>query len=141
MHNADPLTWDDNIFKVAKDYAEFLTNSKNCGDIFHSDNQYGENLYYCGSTGGYGCYSDEKAMTALFDDELVDKNNVETYGGHATAIAWKSTERLGCAVSTCESGGYFYHTLVCNFDPPGNYNNRLKEEVEPPTKSEAQCSR
>lgn len=48
-----------------QDYAAFLTGSQNCGDIFHSTNSYGENLYMCGSTGGSGCYSDEEAMKAL----------------------------------------------------------------------------
>eukprot|EP00904_Undaria_pinnatifida_P006971 jgi/Undpi1/3403/HiC_scaffold_15.g06776.m1 len=115
MHGANPLEWDSTIQQVAQEYADFLTNSANCGTIFHSDNPYGENLYYCGHSSGYGCYSDEEAMTALFDDELT--NNVETWGLHATAIAWKSTTKVGCAVSTCE-GTYYTHTLVCNFDPP-----------------------
>eukprot|EP00904_Undaria_pinnatifida_P006969 jgi/Undpi1/3401/HiC_scaffold_15.g06774.m1 len=115
MHGANSLEWDSTIQQVAQDYADFLTNSANCGTIFHSDNPYGENLYYCGHSSGYGCYSDEEAMTTLFDDELT--NNVETWGLHATAIAWKSTTKVGCAVSTCE-GTYYTHTLVCNFDPP-----------------------
>ena len=43
-----------------------MTNSQNCGTIFHSnDNDYGENLHYCGHTSGYGCYSDEEAMKGL----------------------------------------------------------------------------
>eukprot|EP00904_Undaria_pinnatifida_P006959 jgi/Undpi1/3393/HiC_scaffold_15.g06766.m1 len=121
----------------SQDYADVLTNSDNCGTISHSDNPYGENLYYCGHSSGYTCYSNEEAMTALFDSELTD--NVETWGLHATAIAWKSTTKIGCAVSNCK-GEYYTQTLVCNFDPPGNDMSRVKEEVELESKSKAECS-
>ncbi|CAM9721826.1 unnamed protein product [Ascophyllum nodosum] len=133
MHNAGPLVWDTEIYKTAEQYAAYLTQDEFCGRIFHNTSPYGENLYTCGSTGGFGCYSDEAAMKKLFDDELIVPSDVTTYEGHATAILWKSTERIGCAVAKCEKDGWYTHTLVCNFDPEGNYKPELLNQVEPPS--------
>lgn len=53
---------------------------------------------------------------AVDNDELAD--TVQGYGDHATAILWKGTERIGCAVGKCFDGVDHVETLVCIFDPP-----------------------
>ncbi len=48
--------------------------------------------------------------------------------GHYTQIVWKTTKRLGCAVTICPANSSPFASVsgpwdfwVCNFAPPGNY--------------------
>eukprot|EP00904_Undaria_pinnatifida_P001107 jgi/Undpi1/10998/HiC_scaffold_30.g13298.m1 len=118
LHNADALTYSDDVATSAMAHAGVLTSS--CGDIFHSQSEdrsgYGENLYLCGTTGSVTCYSPEGAMEALYETEI-QADSVEDYGGHATQILWKSTTELGCAVLSCDSDVFMYTYLVCQYNP------------------------
>ena len=91
--------------------------------------EYGENLYSMSSTGsltgtislaqGVRNWADEKAY---FPGGVL--KNFSAYAkpiGHYTQLIWATTERVGCAVSTCKSGQWNTLILVCNYDPPGNY--------------------
>lgn len=56
------------------------------------------------------------------DEEVLDATDgsyldTSEYGGHATQILWNNTESVGCAVASCESDGWRYNYLVCNYDP------------------------
>eukprot|EP00752_Nemacystus_decipiens_P008156 g7295.t1 len=112
-HNADPLTWSSEVEASAAVHAKRM--SDRCSGLFHSSseerNGYGENIYWCG--GSDSCYSAESAMNGFYDSE-VQTDSVTGYGGHATQILWKSTEKLGCAISSCSGGTY----LACQYDPP-----------------------
>lgn len=57
-------------------------------------------------------------FVAFSDASEVDDGPVTGWGGHATQILWKSTTELGCAVSTCDGGGFTNNVLVCNYNPP-----------------------
>eukprot|EP00904_Undaria_pinnatifida_P006964 jgi/Undpi1/3398/HiC_scaffold_15.g06771.m1 len=46
MHGANPLEWDSTIQKAAQVYAEFLTNSDNCGTIFDSKQRHYTTLHH-----------------------------------------------------------------------------------------------
>ena len=59
-----------------------------------------------------------RRMNAIDNEEVDGFSKVTEYGGHATQILWKSTEELGCVVSTCTTGGDDYTYLVCQYDPP-----------------------
>lgn len=39
--------------------------------------------------------------------------------GHYSQIVWRNSTKVGCGVAEIENGKYI---LVCNYDPPGNYN-------------------
>lgn len=46
--------------------------------------------------------------------------------GHYTHMVWRSTESIGCAIKNCSTGSPFvgfpqWTIVVCNYDPPGNY--------------------
>lgn len=57
--------------------------------------------------------------------------------GHFTQVVWKSSKRIGCAWNTnaCKSNGVNFYNLVCEYDPPGNYANKFKENVPRPVKA------
>ena len=46
-------------------------------------------------------------------------DSVDMYGGHATQILWKSSEKLGCATADCtDPSGMARTYLVCQYNPP-----------------------
>ncbi|CAM9194286.1 unnamed protein product, partial [Ectocarpus fasciculatus] len=128
VHDAEPLTWSSAVTSSAAEHAERLT--AQCSSLFHSTQEqrygYGENLYMC--WGSDSCYSHEKAMEGLYVNG-VPLDKVTEYGGHATQILWKSTEKVGCVLAGCTNGGTPYTFLVCQYDPPGNYGGQYEEQV------------
>jgi hypothetical protein len=67
--------------------------------------------------GGYSSLSD--AVDAWYNEvKLYDfsKPGWNTATGHFTALVWKSTTKLGCAINTACS----WPTYVCQYGPPGN---------------------
>ncbi|CAM9398466.1 unnamed protein product, partial [Pylaiella littoralis] len=134
IHNADPLTWSNDVADSAMAHANKLTST--CDGLYHSKsedrNGYGENLYAC--WGSDSCYSPQGAMNGLYNEEIENGgkpyDSVTKYGGHATQILWKSTEELGCVTATCDSSGGPRTYLVCQYYPAGNYYGRYEDEVE-----------
>lgn len=61
-------------------------------------------------------HAESSTRRTTTDASEVRTDSVTSYGGHATQILWKSTERLGCATSVCTAGEAVY--LVCQYDPP-----------------------
>ncbi|HST35585.1 MAG TPA: CAP domain-containing protein [Allosphingosinicella sp.] len=117
-----PLVWDEALAAEAASYVPELID---LGDLEHSDEamegETGENL----AMGTAGYYSPE-ALTQLWVDE---KNsfengifpNVSRTGdwdevGHYTAMVWRETTSVGCAIGS--GGGDLY--LVCRYAPAGN---------------------
>eukprot|EP00903_Cladosiphon_okamuranus_P020892 g19185.t1 len=134
-HNAGPLTWSNEVAASAAVHAKFLSDT--CiEDWDHSDradrfNGAGENMYWCGGGGG-NCYSAELAMDLWYVGQ-VKTNDVLKFGGHASQILWKATERLGCAKSVCTSGERPGTYLVCQYDPTGNVLGKYEDQLELPT--------
>lgn len=79
--------------------------------------------------GGYGSLAD--AVDAWYNEvKLYDfsKPGWNTATGHFTALVWKSTTKLGCAINTACS----WPTYVCQYGPPGNVIGLdWSEEVKP----------
>jgi len=68
--------------------------------------------------GGYASLAD--AVDAWYNEvKLYDFNNPgwNTATGHFTALVWKSTTKLGCAINAACSS---WTTYVCQYGPPGN---------------------
>jgi hypothetical protein len=79
--------------------------------------------------GGYGSLDD--AVDAWYNEvKLYDFSNPgwNTATGHFTALVWKSTTKLGCAINSACS----WPTYVCQYGPPGNVIGLdWSEEVKP----------
>jgi hypothetical protein len=47
--------------------------------------------------------------------------------GHYTQMVWRDSEQIGCGITTCTTGSPFgsgnWTFIVCNYTPPGNFNN------------------
>lgn len=139
IHGTNPLGYSDEVARVAQAYPEVLA-SQICGQLEHSTerNGYGENLYMCGSSRS-DCYQATEAMKGLYDSEVEPFNRVTDYGGHATHFLWKWTTEAGCGLSNCNSGGFDYQVLVCDYTPPGNCGGQYEEQVGLPVKSPQSC--
>jgi pathogenesis-related protein 1 len=134
-----PLTWSDTMSAYAQEWADTL--ALTCVPEHRSSSElarvrYGENLAAFGSSWGGSASTAQQAV-----DGWASEANCWTYGqfmttdncdatcyvalhsdgcGHYTQIVWRNTTELGCAVSTCTSGGLNYDIWVCNYNPAGN---------------------
>ena len=121
-----PLTWSDTLAASAQTWAEHLIA---IGKIEHSTGQsYGENLAWAGPPSA----NTQPGLAQSWADEK--KNYVPgTPGdfstGHYTQMVWKDTKQVGCGFASGPSGpGAQYggtDVLVCQYTPPGNWNNQL----------------
>lgn len=112
-----PMTWNETLAAYAKECAE--KRAKNC-DLEHSNGPYGENMASFSAPDAPGA-----DYVKLWVDEkpLYDRASNKCKGGdclHYTQIVWKDSVRIGCATSRCNNG---WTLLVCNYDPPGNWDN------------------
>lgn len=116
-----PLTWDSELEKYAKWWAE----QRRAGDCaaVHSfpegEFKLGENIYW----GSGSTWTPTDAVKAWADEEKFydyDSNSCANgqMCGHYTQIVWKDTKRVGCARVLCNTGDVF---ITCNYYPPGNY--------------------
>lgn len=120
-----PLEWSEELAKEAKNWAEKVAR-KNLEDAWvleHSGSGRGENI-----AGGYvtGDTPAQRVQLGWGEDEKVnfDRNTRKcipgTTCGHYTQIVWRNTTKVGCGIAVNPNGKYI---LVCNYDPPGNFNN------------------
>lgn len=120
-----------------------------------ANSPYGENLFM-----GYGKdYTCADAVKAWYDEiKDYDFNNprFSSATGHFTAVVWKDTTQVACAVTKSKKNGYsyvvvsiysfflsFFHSLLllkflhsllplqCNYNPFPNVMGRFKENVLP----------
>lgn len=117
-----PLTWSATIAKTAQSWAD------NC--MFeHSSGNYGENIY---ADTGQGTAADVVAdWVSEKEDYNYASNSCAGVCGHYTQVVWAKSLNLGCAMKRCTSnspfgnfGGGVWNFWVCNYDPPGNFNNQ-----------------
>ncbi|KAI2793346.1 hypothetical protein POX_b03400 [Penicillium oxalicum] len=161
LHEAKPLTWNDELAEYSRKWAE--------GCLWkHSDGPYGENL-------AFG-YPNASAAVDAWADEVKYYNFKKPTGfteetGHFTQLVWQSTTEVGCAAVNCGYGkdkrsvqrgkidsraerllprddegdtraqGWF---VVCEYKPPGNIvgedDKYFKENVKPANQSSASAS-
>lgn len=122
----DPLCWSDSVAVVAQAWADNCTWQHNPGRGF-----LGENIF-----GGSGNWLSNGALSAVelwaAEDEFYDyaSNSCQSgeVCGHYTQIVWRSSEHLGCGIKLCNTGSPFgggsWTFVVCNYDPPGNWNGQ-----------------
>lgn len=124
-HCAPPLAWSPELAKVAQSWANELQRQ---GCAFEHSNQqtYGENL-----AGGSRGALDPKATVAMWYDEVKTYDfagggfSMET--GHFTQVVWTTTTQVGCGWVTCKQ----MDIIVCNYNPPGNWEGQYKQHVLP----------
>ncbi|GAC97049.1 hypothetical protein PHSY_004633 [Pseudozyma hubeiensis SY62] len=128
-HSASPLTWSPTLASAAASWAA------KCQWGHTPNNPYGQNIA-AGTWTDFGA----KDATDLWYDEIsqydFNKGEYSDATGHFTQMVWKSSKQLGCALQKCSgeslgfgSGSGEAKYVVCNYDPPGNYIGRFKENV------------
>ncbi len=125
-----PLSWDSDLAAVAQAWAEKCSdNSSPEGLVDHNMNRaadygssVGENIF--GASSG----ATPAQAIELWRSELADydyDSNTCAPGkacGHYTQIVWANSQLVGCGIHECD-GLRFGSTIVCNYSPPGNFNN------------------
>lgn len=116
-----PLVWSQAVAATAQAWADHCK-------FEHSGGKYGENIY---ATAG------KKATPADVVKSWADEaahydyatNGCNDVCGHYTQVVWRNSARLGCGVTNCTTNSPFsgfsdWQFWVCNYDPPGNFNNQ-----------------
>ena len=124
-----PLTWSASLATTAQEWADQLAAT---GTFNHSSrdqrNGAGENL----------AWNTVPSLTGMVDQWGAEQANyipgvplgqASTTGnfgdiGHYTQIVWRDTTTVGCGLASGSINGSPVGTfLVCQYDPPGNFNN------------------
>lgn len=118
----DPISWDSNLARDAKAYAEQLAKTGRWAHSANSDRPgQGENLWM-GTHAAFrldemvGAWSREGRMFHAGAFPQVSKTGNWDDVGHYTQMIWPGSIRVGCAVQS--SARYDY--LVCRYSPAGN---------------------
>ena len=121
-----PLTWSPQLAAVAQEWANRLAAD---GTLVHRPKQgrgsspYGENLAIDSTplAGAAAWYSERVNYRP---GTLVTSANLNDVG-HYTQMVWRDTTSVGCGKAIVQRGRYQNQVvLVCNYDPPGNFNDR-----------------
>ena len=132
-HHVGSLRTSSDLMRSAKRYADHLAR---IDQFKHSrrGSEYrrkgvGENLAL--DYGVKNCaYMAKSAMGRYYKEvSLFDFNRggFSLKTGHFTQIVWKSTTKLGCAISFKSATGKYYG--VCHYSPAGNYRGRFRQNV------------
>jgi hypothetical protein len=140
-HGASNLEWSDECESAAATAAAY------CDFTHHVVDGQGQNLFTVSgdaynATAGIteSWYKAEADIYGAFDAAP----NMDTFHewGHLTQVLWKKTTHVGCVTIDCGSkmtidGASSELNLytVCNYSPPGNYENEYAENVASPVNS------
>lgn len=122
-HSAPALVWSADVAKVAQDWANRIARE----DRMHhrQPNKYGENIFWISGAAATG-----NMVTDSWYSEIKDYNyahpGFSMKTGHFTQVVWKDSKEIGCGMATSRRGG---HYVVCNYNPPGNYQGRFPANV------------
>jgi len=133
IHQAPVLTWDAKLASQAQSWADTCV-------FEHSTMGNGENLW----AGTGSTFSGAAAVDSWYNELTkpgYDFNNAgfSSGTGHFTQVVWKSTTSVGCAVKFCDllhlpsqpEGWSNAKYFVCEYYPPGNYQNQFADNVLP----------
>jgi uncharacterized protein YkwD len=126
VHNSEraavgvpPLVWSDTLAASAQAWADHLATIP---QMVHSGSGNGENIagFFTDPTeptGGTSLWVAEKQN--WHGGVLTPENWYPT--GHYTQMVWRNTQEVGCGTAPPGAGGPSWSTLVCQYNPPGNY--------------------
>lgn len=117
-----PLTWSNTVASAAQGWA-------NRCKWEHSSNGYGENIYASAgqSISGQSITDDWVSEESDYDYAA---NSCSGVCGHYTQVVWRNSVSIGCGVAHCTKNSPFgagfpnWDFVVCDYDPPGNYNGQ-----------------
>jgi len=130
--NTPPMTYDDNLAKDCKKYAQYLAS---INTMKHSSGNYGENLYYAWSSAGKSISGSAAHASNSWYNEIHDysfwtgrsKNGKKV--GHFTQMVWDDSTKLGCGAGLSADGKTIM--VVARYLPPGNWRGEYKQHVHP----------
>ncbi|KAF4513163.1 hypothetical protein G6O67_000469 [Ophiocordyceps sinensis] len=139
LHGAPTLTWDKDLEKTARDWAN--TCKVDHGGIGTGT---GQNIYAFSAQLGpkedylgdpmRSWYREEPAYAEATRYGEPARWLAET--GHFTQLVWKGTTKMGCARNTVACTKSKWRTIVvCNFQQAGNMMGAFKANVSPPSNS------
>lgn len=126
QHCAPPLRWSPTIARAAQAWADGLA-QRGCAFQHNSDTPYGENLAFASPPGTLDA---ERVVTGWYSEIAKYSSSNPRFSfdtGHFTQVVWKATTELGCGVASCANAEIW----VCNYNPPGNYEEQFRANVLP----------
>lgn len=122
-HNANRASWGAAPLLWSRTLANYAQTVSNTCQFAHSNGPYGENLAI-GS--GLTCKrSVELWMAEAKDWPPGGQPGFSSATGHFSAIVWKTTTQVGCAIKAC-NGRQF---ITCSYNPPGNVIGSFGKQV------------
>jgi uncharacterized protein YkwD len=120
-HGVPALSWSQALASTAQDWANRCV-------FEHSSNGLGENL----AQGTSGAYSAASFVKSWYDeirsyDFATGASKDGGVIGHFTQLVWAGTSEVGCGVAQCSGNDL----LVCNYNPPGNWDGEYIANVPP----------
>ncbi len=124
-HNTAPLKWNESIQKYAQEWADKLAAEDR---MYHRQpNSYGENIYWT-SGGEVNGNTPVDSWYAEIKSYNYSSPGFSSSTGHFTQVVWAGSTEIGCGKAKSKRGGTF---IVCNYNPPGNYQGRFPKNVLP----------
>ena len=124
MHGVEEMVWDQKVAKFSQKWCNYL---RDTGSFKHSQGSgYGENLYLRTGSNSDKIDAGEGAVTGWYNEISEYEFNSPGFSfatGHFTQVVWKTSTRLGCAVSQKKESSYTKSYVCCNYSPPGNSGN------------------
>eukprot|EP01060_Flectonema_neradi_P037440 TRINITY_DN753_c0_g1_i11.p1 TRINITY_DN753_c0_g1~~TRINITY_DN753_c0_g1_i11.p1 ORF type:complete len:655 (+),score=159.38 TRINITY_DN753_c0_g1_i11:32-1966(+) len=129
LHGACPLTYDDEIAAYSKTSPGFKTTCT-MRDLTHNDppqyskGRLGENLAMVGAIVDLHNWDPAEGVGNWYckEENCWDYNTNTESGvtGHMTAVVWKATTKVGCALCHVADGSFIENYLICNYETGGN---------------------
>jgi len=140
LHFNSPLVYSTKLAKESEAWAIHLAKNNAC-KMKHSDDTYGENLFWASASIRKTKKSTDKEWTISTSAQKISVSkpvqdwydeikfyNYETNTcktgemcGHYTQVVWKNSKEVGCAAYVCDD---FSQVWVCKYKPAGNYINQ-----------------
>jgi len=124
-HNAQPLKWNPAIQKFAQAWADKIAAEDR---MYHRQpNKYGENIYWQ-SGGNLNGSSPVDNWYSEIKNYNYNNPGFSMTTGHFTQVVWAGSTEFGCGKASSRNGGTY---IVCNYNPPGNYQGMFPKNVLP----------
>ncbi|MGW0565432.1 CAP family protein [Streptomyces sp. NPDC003016] len=135
-HGAPALKIDPKIVDHAKSRVNYISQYEGLSKGYSGFTGYGESRHWSATTQSGQMGTCQQAVTAWYDerrkyDYARPGYSMET--GFFTQVVWKETTSIGCARAAGQSSKWYETYVVCNYQPPGNYQGRYEQNVLPPT--------